>query len=359
VISDGGSYTPAPDALRAVLADITASDLLLVTAQCLRVGNLELCVALCDAWQGRSEPAIELTRAAGYFGLGQHETAIAAVDAVLREHPEHLAALFFRAQMAQHAGALSDADALLRRVLERFPDFPGAHAAFSNLQLPGPPYREVLRRVHELLRPRVYFEIGVETGATLALAKHAELIIGVDPDASKLRPELVPGAAHVFHDTSDAVFARSDDLARLLGERRIGLGLIDGLHLFEYALRDFINLERWSARDGTILIHDCLPVWPLSASRVRRSKFWVGDVWKLITILSEYRPELRVHVVRTAPSGLGVVRGLDPDSSALPAAMGEIMQRFLEQSLPSAAPDLLPGFRCVPASEAGLREALA
>ena len=44
--------------------------------------------------------------------------------------------------------------------------------------------------------------------------------------------------------TSDDFFA-SHDLAQVLGGRPVDLAYIDGMHQFEFALRDFMNLERY------------------------------------------------------------------------------------------------------------------
>jgi hypothetical protein len=215
----------------------------------------------------------------------------------------------------------------------------------------------VLRRIHELVQPRTYLEIGVETGATLALARAAERAIGIDPDAAKLRSDLVPPCARVFHETSDAFFSRhTRDQA--FGPHHVDLAFIDGMHWFEYALRDFINVESWSAPNACIVLHDCLPVFPLTASRERRTKFWVGDVWKVVPILRQYRPELRVKIVATAPSGLCVVRGLDAGSRVLRDRLEEIVQHYRELAYPAAALQAPDGFELVPANEPGLREAL-
>jgi predicted O-methyltransferase YrrM len=333
------------------------ADLVLLATHALRVGALDYAVAISEAYDGPPEPALQVTHAAALFGSGQHARARQLVDEVLGAHPEHLTALFYGSQMAMHAGDSARATELLLQVLSRFPDFPGAHGMLAGLRMPGPPYREVLQRLHEILQPRTYFEIGVETGATLAFAKNAQRAIGVDPDSSKLRRELVPPNARVFHETSDDFFARTTR-EEMFGEHRIDLGFIDGMHLFEYALRDFINVESWSHPGGVIVLHDCLPIFPLTASRERRSKFWVGDVWKVVSILREYRPELSVKIVLTAPSGLCIVRGLDARSRVLREALPAIIARYQDMPYPSAGIDAPPGFELVPPNAAGLRQAL-
>lgn len=340
------------------MGELSAADVVLLASQALRVGSLDYAAAICESQPGLDEPAVKLTHAAALFGLGQQARAVALVDELLAQQPEHLAGRFYRAQMAQQLGDVARASELLLAVLERFPDFPGASGALSGLRFPGPPYRDVLRRIHELVRPRTYLEIGVETGATLAFAKSAERAIGIDPDASKLRRELVPSCARVFHETSDAFFERQTR-AQALGAHHVDLAFIDGMHWFEYALRDFVNVEAWATRDSVVVLHDCLPLFALTASRERRTKFWVGDVWKVIGILRRYRPELRIKTIATAPSGLCVVRGLDPASRVLRENLDAIVDEYRELAYPTEALALPPGAELVPATEAGLREALA
>jgi len=354
----GSDYMVAPEALAEMLGALSSADVVLLAAQALRVGSLEYAAAICETAGCAAEPAVRLTHAAALFGLGEHARAIELVEGVLAEEPRHLAALFYRAQMAQHAGDGERATRLLLEVLTRFPDFPGAQGALATLRLPGPPYRDVLRRLHELLKPRTYVEIGVETGATLALARGAERAVGIDPDASKLRRELVPACAQVFHETSDEFFARRTR-AQTLGAHSVDLAFVDGMHWFEYALRDFIHLEAWSQPRGCIVLHDCLPLLPITASRERYTKFWVGDVWKVVSILREYRPDLRVKIVATAPSGLCVVRGLDPGSRVLADRRPEIVERYRALEYPAGPLQTPDGFELLPASEAGLGEALA
>jgi hypothetical protein len=81
-------------------------------------------------------------------------------------------------------------------------------------------------------------------------------------------------------------------------------------------------------------------------------------VWKVVSILRELRPELRIKLVATAPSGLCVVRGLDPTSRVLAGALEDVVERYRDRPYPAAALETPPGFELVPASDAGLAEAL-
>ncbi len=132
----------------------------------------------------------------------------------------------------------------------------------------------------------------------------------------------------VFAQTSDDFFARHD-LTTLFGGLALDLAFIDGMHHFEVALRDFTHLERSSHSSTTVLIHDCLPVDEVSAARDRTTVFWTGEIWRLILALRTWRPELDVVVVDWPPSGVGLVRGLDPDSRLLSDHYEEIVEQFL------------------------------
>jgi len=75
-------------------------------------------------------------------------------------------------------------------------------------------------------------------------------------------------------------------------------------------------------------------------------------------ILREHRPDLRVKIVATAPSGLCVVRGLDPSSRVLAERLDEIVERYRDLEYPVSALQTPDGFELVPPNDAGLREAL-
>ncbi len=109
----------------------------------------------------------------------------------------------------------------------------------------------------------------------------------------------------------------------------VDLAFIDGMHHFEYALRDFANIERHCTRGSTILIHDCYPLDRDTARRDGSPPFWSGDIWRLIVLLKKHRPDLSVHSIGTPPTGLGLVRRLDPDSHFLTDNHDQLCAEFL------------------------------
>lgn len=206
-----------------------------------------------------------------------------------------------------------------------------AHSVLAHIALDGEHYQTMLGHVHGHLRPRTYLEIGVETGATLRLASPETMAIGVDP-APQIADRL-PSNVRVFKATSDDFFARHD-VAKEFGGRPIDLAFIDGSHLFEFVLRDFINVERNSTPQSTVLLHDCYPLDEITSRRERVTAFSTGDAWKVIVCLKKYRPDLKIHTLACPPTGLTVVRGLDPASRKLESKLQGLYQEFI--SLPYA-----------------------
>ena len=182
-------------------------------------------------------------------------------------------------------------------------------------------YLDFLQRVHELLEPPAYLEIGVRHGDSLALARGPA--IGIDP-AYELRVELAPEAV-LFRETSDEYFDRPDPLEPF-GGRPASLAFIDGMHLVEFALRDFINVERHSEWTGVVVFDDIFPNEVVEAARHRRTRMWAGDVYKVVEILARHRPDLIRLRVDTEPTGLLLVLALDPESRVLDQAYDDIVR---------------------------------
>lgn len=171
---------------------------------------------------------------------------------------------------------------------------------------------EFLRDLHRVVAPRTYLEIGVNKGRGLALSRTRT--IGVDP-APAIEVEIACDL-HLARTTSDEFFARRDPLMHF-DRPVIDLAFIDGMHLAEYALRDFINVERYTTPASVIVFDDVLPRNAFEASRSRLSSDWTGDVYKVTDVLRRLRPELTVLEVDTEPTGTLLVLGADPSSRVL------------------------------------------
>lgn len=175
-------------------------------------------------------------------------------------------------------------------------------------------YRRRLRQLHRQLQPRTYLEIGVDKGASLALADRETLAIGIDPHPS-VEADLDPNT-RVFECSSDSFFA-DYDVAGLFGGAGIDLALVDGLHLFEQALRDVANVGRFLSPGGHVVVHDTLPYDSVVAQRQRVTQRWTGDVWKAVECLRRERPELSLVTVDVPPTGLTLIWGLHPADTTL------------------------------------------
>jgi hypothetical protein len=353
------SFVPDAASIRGSLAGLGAADVVMLLRQCLELRAHDHALAIAEALPPElaAEPSVRLCEAVARFIAGQQPKAAALLDDVLAQAPDHLLGRQLRGEMrlraGQRAGALQD----LTWVAERYPDYPGLQGLLSVLLMPGRHYRDVLAGLHALLRPRRYLEIGVETGATLCLATGTERAIGVDPEDFPLDHPLPPNA-RVVHLTSDEFFA-AHTRQELFGPEPVDLAFIDGMHLFEFALRDFINVESWCAPGATIVLHDCLPILAVAAERERRTRFWVGDTWKAIIALARFRPDLRIRTILTPPSGLVVIRRLDPRSTLLRERLDEILASLAAQSYEHAPGQWPAEFHVVANDEAGVAEALA
>jgi Methyltransferase domain len=177
---------------------------------------------------------------------------------------------------------------------------------------------ELLRGLHEKTRPRTYLEIGIRTGRSMVLSRTRS--IGVDPSFNIDRP--IHCDVQLVRATSDDFFAGDEPLAHFDG-LPVDLAFIDGMHLSDFALRDFINIEPFMADTGVVVIDDVLPRNGLEAARDRKTELWTGDVYKVAETLRRRRPDLVVLLVNTAPTGTAVIVGVDPASTVLKDRYGE------------------------------------
>ncbi|MGY2048538.1 class I SAM-dependent methyltransferase [Methylobacterium sp. JK268] len=180
-------------------------------------------------------------------------------------------------------------------------------------------------------------EIGVSSGDNFQNIKCVEGI-GIDPSFEISRNITENKKVVVLYQTtSDEFFARNR--LRFIFTRKIDLAFLDGMHLYEFLLRDFMNVESISGKNSIIAMHDCLPLNTIMASRdasevttksenTRFPHWWTGDVWKIVPILRKYRPDLKIELLNCYPTGLVVVRGLNPRSRVLKSNYDSIIREF-------------------------------
>ncbi len=192
---------------------------------------------------------------------------------------------------------------------------------------------QFLSVIHERYRPRSYLEIGINDG--LGLARSRTRTIGVDPDFC-ITLELACDL-ELVRATSDDFFARPDAIS-WFPEGVVDFTFIDGLHLFEFVLRDFMNTERLSAPTSVVVLDDVLPRSVSEAARHQHTLLWAGDAYKVTAVLERHRPDLTTLLLDTEPTGLLLVLGIDPTNTVLAEHYDEIVAELTTDD-PQPVPD--------------------
>lgn len=204
------------------------------------------------------------------------------------------------------------------------PDFP---------QMSDVSYREVLSEIQHRKKVARYLEIGSRTGDSISKIDCS--YVAVDPEFNITAPVFNQSSQMLFfQQTSDDFFA-SKMLEKM--DWVPDLAFIDGMHIFEFALRDFMNAEKTMQPDGVICIHDICPFNYEMTSRdvgsLDRISAWTGDVWKVVLALLETRKDLQVEVVAAARTGLACISKLDPTNTALEDSYEDLLRKYTDIDL--------------------------
>ena len=130
-----------------------------------------------------------------------------------------------------------------------------------------------------------YLEIGLEAGINYQKVQ-CEVKESVDP------------ASNPTHKmTSDEYFERIAPT-----QDKWDIVFIDGLHHADQVARDIQNSLSRLTENGSIVLHDCNPIYELHQRVPRASAHWNGDVWKAV---ADYRSVGGRCVVVDTDEGLG------------------------------------------------------
>ncbi|MEJ1991151.1 MAG: hypothetical protein P8X50_05355 [Maritimibacter sp.] len=193
-------------------------------------------------------------------------------------------------------------------------------------------YYRFMRRLHKSHLFEWYMEVGCRNGRVFSNSRSKT--IAVDPFFRAERNIINnKPALHIFQQTSDDFFSSAFLKAAKV---KLSFSFLDGMHLFEFLLRDFMNTEQASDQNGVIALHDCLPFGYEMTTRDLNNLpkgAWTGDVWKLIPILKAYRPDLKLTVLDAAPTGLVLISNLKPSSRVLATNYDEIVAKYEKLTL--------------------------
>lgn len=252
-----------------------------------------------------AEPALLVAHAEAAMGNGQYDEAI--------RRWQNMAAILGE-------GMLSPYYDRLHQAYQNVKSFPKGSPEEERTFGKGDKH-ELLDAIHRKINPSLYLEIGVQTGKSIQLALGQA--IGVDP-----MPQVVQalgGNIKIIKATSDAFFA---GMASNMLRQGIDMAFIDGMHLFEYVLRDFINVEKYSKPRTLVFIDDIFPGHEAQARRTRVTRAWTGDVWKILPTLQKYRSDLSIQIIDIYPTGLLAISGLNPASLVLSTNYQTIVDEY-------------------------------
>ncbi len=277
--------------------------------------------------------------------IGEYPRALEIAGLITSAQPNSIKYLHLHGEAALYAKRAEEAVAIFRRLLALDPDNEDARKRLISAMLPGESYYHLLARLHPLLRPATYIEIGVDRGRSLSLAGPECRAIGIDP--APVVDVDFQGTPDIHTVTSDAFFAEQD-VPALLGQPHFDLAFIDGLHTFDQALKDFINLTEYAAPHSVILMHDCYPLDAASCTRDRTTNIWSGDVWKVVCALRFAVPDIDLVAIKTPPTGLGLAKNCDGLYERLNARYNELVETFRDRDFDWLAEDMDGRLNAIP-----------
>ena len=208
-------------------------------------------------------------------------------------------------------------------------------------------YLEFFRLLNQHCGLNSYFEIGTCEGDSLSAFSCDSVC--VDTTFSILKNAINSRNRSLFFQMTSDEFFRSNRLRTYFPEGP-DISFLDGLHRFEFLLRDFLNTEAECRPNSIIFLHDCLPLNERMTEREMRLDLtedestryaWTGDVWRILPTLKKFRSDLQILFFDCGPTGLVGVTRLDPGSEVLRQRYDEIVDEMMSLTLSGVGLDQL------------------
>ncbi|WP_319467863.1 class I SAM-dependent methyltransferase [uncultured Pseudodesulfovibrio sp.] len=166
---------------------------------------------------------------------------------------------------------------------------------------------ELINALCEKIGAKRYLEIGIREGEVLSQVR-TPVRVGVDPRPliERLDPQLQSGldGVQIHPCESDVFFAKNTE--------RFDIVFVDGLHLYEQAIKDILNAFNVLSAGGFVVVHDLLPGTAAEGSRQVKPGAWNGDVWKVMHDIHENHPQIK-SVTVDSDFGMGVLWTDEPE----------------------------------------------
>ena len=199
-------------------------------------------------------------------------------------------------------------------------------------------YLQFIGKLHSVFKPKSYFEIGTAKGKSLQLAQCDA--VAVDPQF-----QFDAGCAGtrrrtiLIQQTSDEFFR--DDSLRNYFRSGVDFAFLDGMHLFEFLLRDLMHVSRFLRPNSIVVMHDCLPLTEHMALREQKksdstepmANWWTGDVWKIIYVVKKYMPKVAMTCFDCPPTGLIALTNAKGVGAELEDRYFEIVAEFMNMDV--------------------------
>lgn len=147
---------------------------------------------------------------------------------------------------------------------------------------------EILNTLIKRFNYKTYLEVGVSDPS-----KNFDLI------ECRMKISVDPNGRACFTGTSDEFFAEN--------KLNFDLVFIDGLHEEQQVTKDIDNALNCINDNGTVVLHDCLPLSEEQQSETHNGSVWVGTVWRSLAKIRMTRTDLQLNVVNT-DWGCGILR---------------------------------------------------